>query len=48
VEARAFYASCGFIETAPATATPGPFQDHWFEKTLTEPNVQRHDGRYGT
>jgi GNAT superfamily N-acetyltransferase len=35
VEARAFYASCGFIEIPPTTATPGPFQDHWFEKPLT-------------
>ena len=35
VEARAFYASCGFVEIPPATATPGPFQDHWFEKHLT-------------
>jgi GNAT superfamily N-acetyltransferase len=35
VEARAFYASCGFIEISPPTATPGPFQDHWFEKPLT-------------
>jgi GNAT superfamily N-acetyltransferase len=35
VEARAFYASCGFIEIPPPTTTPGPFQDHWFEKPLT-------------
>jgi GNAT superfamily N-acetyltransferase len=35
VEARAFYASCGFTEIAPPTTTPGPFQDHWFEKHLT-------------
>jgi GNAT superfamily N-acetyltransferase len=34
VEARAFYASCGFIEVPPATSVPGPFQDHWFEKAL--------------
>jgi GNAT superfamily N-acetyltransferase len=34
VEARAFYASCGFVEIPPATTTPGPFQDHWFEKLL--------------
>ncbi len=34
VEARAFYASCGFIEIPPPTTTPGPFQDHWFEKLL--------------
>jgi GNAT superfamily N-acetyltransferase len=34
VEARALYASCGFIETPPATTTPGPFQDHWFEKPI--------------
>lgn len=35
VEARAFYTSCGFIEIPPATMTPGPFQDHWFEKHIT-------------
>jgi GNAT superfamily N-acetyltransferase len=35
IEARAFYASCGFVEIAPATTTPGPFQDHWFEKPIT-------------
>lgn len=35
VEARSFYASCGFIEIPPATRTPGPFQDHWFEKHIT-------------
>jgi GNAT superfamily N-acetyltransferase len=35
VEARAFYASCGFVEIAPQTDDPGPFQDHWFEKRLT-------------
>jgi GNAT superfamily N-acetyltransferase len=35
VEARAFYASCGFTEIAPPTTTPQPFQDHWFEKPLT-------------
>ena len=34
VEARALYARCGFSEIPPPTATPGPFQDHWFEKTL--------------
>ena len=34
VEARAFYASCGFLEIPPPTTTPGPFQDHWFEKHL--------------
>ena len=34
VEARAFYVSCGFVEIPPATATPAPFQDHWFEKLL--------------
>jgi GNAT superfamily N-acetyltransferase len=33
VEARAFYASCGFTEIPPPT-TPGQFQDHWFEKPL--------------
>jgi GNAT superfamily N-acetyltransferase len=36
VEARSFYASCGFTEIPAPTATPGPYQDHWFEKTLTE------------
>jgi GNAT superfamily N-acetyltransferase len=35
IEARAFYASCGFVEIAPTTTTPGPFQDHWFEKPIT-------------
>jgi GNAT superfamily N-acetyltransferase len=35
VEARAFYASCGFIEIPPPTTTPSQFQDHWFEKPLT-------------
>jgi GNAT superfamily N-acetyltransferase len=34
VEARTFYASCGFTEIPPPTATPRPFQDHWFEKRL--------------
>ena len=34
LEARAFYASCGFVEIPPATTSPGPFQDHWFEKPL--------------
>ncbi|MEV6413945.1 GNAT family N-acetyltransferase [Kribbella sp. NPDC051718] len=34
VEARAFYASAGFTEIAPPTASPGKFQDHWFEKAL--------------
>jgi len=34
VEARAFYAACGFIEIPPVTTTPGPFQDHWFEKPI--------------
>jgi GNAT superfamily N-acetyltransferase len=33
-EARAFYVSCGFIEIPPPTTTPGPFQDHWYEKPL--------------
>ena len=33
-EARAFYASCGFTEIPPPTTTPGPFQDHWYEKPL--------------
>jgi GNAT superfamily N-acetyltransferase len=35
VEARAFYASCGFVEIPAPTTDPGPFQDHWFEKPLT-------------
>jgi GNAT superfamily N-acetyltransferase len=35
VEAHALYASCGFVEIPPATTTPGPFRDHWFEKPLT-------------
>jgi GNAT superfamily N-acetyltransferase len=35
IEARAFYASCGFIEIPPTTTAPSPFQDHWFEKPLT-------------
>jgi GNAT superfamily N-acetyltransferase len=34
VEARAFYASSGFVEIPPPTTTPGPFQDHWYEKRL--------------
>lgn len=34
IEARAFYASCGFAEVPSPTTTPGPFQDHWFEKPL--------------
>jgi GNAT superfamily N-acetyltransferase len=34
VEARAFYLSCGFTEIPPPTETPGPFQDHWYEKPL--------------
>ncbi len=34
VEARACYASCGFVEIPPPTTSPGPFQDHWFEKVL--------------
>jgi GNAT superfamily N-acetyltransferase len=33
VEARSFYASCGFTEIPPP-ATSGRFQDHWFEKPL--------------
>ena len=33
-EARAFYAACGFTEIPPPTTTPGPFQDHWYEKPL--------------
>jgi GNAT superfamily N-acetyltransferase len=35
VEARAFYAACGFVEIPPPTTTPAQFQDHWFEKLLT-------------
>ncbi len=35
VEARAFYASCGFMEIPPPTSTPAQFQDHWFEKRLS-------------
>jgi GNAT superfamily N-acetyltransferase len=35
VEARAFYASCGFVEIPAPTTDPGPFQDHWYEKPLT-------------
>jgi GNAT superfamily N-acetyltransferase len=35
VEARALYAACGFAEIPPATTTPGPFQDHWFDKPIT-------------
>jgi hypothetical protein len=31
---RALYVSYGFTEIAPATETPGPFQDHWYEKLL--------------
>jgi GNAT superfamily N-acetyltransferase len=34
VEARALYLSCGFTEIPPATDTPGPFQDRWYEKRL--------------
>lgn len=34
IEARALYVSCGFTEIAPATETPKPFQDHWYEKLL--------------
>lgn len=34
LEARALYLSCGFTEIPPATETPGPFQDHWYEKRL--------------
>lgn len=33
VEARAFYAACGFAEVPPFSA-PGQFKDHWFEKLL--------------
>jgi GNAT superfamily N-acetyltransferase len=38
VEARSFYASCGFTEIPPPTTTPGQFQDHWFEKPLESIN----------
>jgi GNAT superfamily N-acetyltransferase len=34
VEARELYLACGFTEIPPATDTPGPFQDHWYEKRL--------------
>jgi GNAT superfamily N-acetyltransferase len=34
VEARALYLSCGFTEIPATTETPGPFQDHWYEKRL--------------
>jgi GNAT superfamily N-acetyltransferase len=34
IEARALYVACGFTEISPATETPGPFQDHWYEKRL--------------
>lgn len=34
IEARAFYASCGFTEIPSPTTTPGPFQDHWYERPL--------------
>ncbi|HEY6889196.1 MAG TPA: GNAT family N-acetyltransferase [Solirubrobacter sp.] len=33
VEARSFYASCGFTEIPPPPVS-GQFQDHWFEKPL--------------
>lgn len=36
VEARSFYTSCGFTEIPPPTTTPDKFQDHWFEKQLTD------------
>jgi GNAT superfamily N-acetyltransferase len=32
-EARALYTARGFTEIPPPT-TPGPYQDHWFEKRL--------------
>ncbi len=35
LEARALYASCGFLELPPPTTTPGRFQDHWFEKLIS-------------
>ena len=35
VEARAFYASCGFVELPPPASGRSRFQDHWFEKLLT-------------
>ena len=34
VEAGALYLAFGFTEIPPATDTPGPFQDHWYEKRL--------------
>jgi GNAT superfamily N-acetyltransferase len=34
VEAHALYRSCGFTEIPPATDTPGPFQDRWYDKRL--------------
>jgi GNAT superfamily N-acetyltransferase len=43
VEARAAYAACGFVEIPPATATPGPFQDHWFEKRIGDAAVSSGD-----
>jgi GNAT superfamily N-acetyltransferase len=33
-EARALYEACGFLEIPSPTTTPGPFQDHWFEKRI--------------
>jgi GNAT superfamily N-acetyltransferase len=39
VEARALYVASGFTETPAPTTTPGPFQDHWFEKRLTPPGA---------
>jgi GNAT superfamily N-acetyltransferase len=34
LEARALYLASGFTEIPPTTETPGPFQDHWYEKRL--------------
>ena len=33
-EARALYEPCGFTEIPAPVTTPGPFQDHWFEKRI--------------
>src|SRR3954451_5178707 len=41
IEARSFYLACGFREIPPPTETPGPFQDHWYEKSLDPQLVRR-------
>jgi GNAT superfamily N-acetyltransferase len=46
IEARALYLSFGFTEVSPATETPGPFQDHWYEKLL-DPHRPRRAPRSG-